>query len=327
MDDAAPFRVGWEEWVGLPDLGLPAHEGQGRHRRPDLGAARLRHRALRPGAPRPRCASRAPDPGAHGPLHPLLGRRSSTGARSRARTARPSCATSSAPTSRSAIARWPIEITLTDRGAMTYRMLLGRQALGEDVVVTPARKLLPAAARLRGLLTRPRARERAVAGAAHRRAQPRGAQLFHPPLVAEGERRGHVVEVIDTARCYMAINALAPEVHYDGKRLPRYDAVIPRIGASSPPTAPPSSASSRPSGTYCVNGSDGITASRDKLHAHQILARHRIGMPTTAFANSPKDTDNLIGLVGKRAADREAAGIRRKARASCWPRRRRRRNR
>ena len=51
-------------------------------------------------------------------------------------------------------------------------------------------------------------------------------------------------------------------------------------------------------GTYCVNGSAGITASRDKLHAHQLLARHKIGMPRTAFAASPKDTSNLIGLVG-----------------------------
>ena len=64
-------------------------------------------------------------------------------------------------------------------------------------------------------------------------------------LVTEGEKRGHAIEVIDTTRCYMAINALAPEVHYDGARLPRYDAVIPRIGASSPPMAPPCCASSR----------------------------------------------------------------------------------
>jgi ribosomal protein S6--L-glutamate ligase len=28
------------------------------------------------------------------------------------------------------------------------------------------------------------------------------------------------------------------------------------------------------------------------------MARHRIGMPNTAFASSPKDTDSLIGLVG-----------------------------
>ncbi len=51
-------------------------------------------------------------------------------------------------------------------------------------------------------------------------------------------------------------------------------------------------------GTFCVNGSYSITASRDKLHAHQILARHKIGMPMTAFAYSPKDTRNLIDLVG-----------------------------
>ena len=49
----------------------------------------------------------------------------------------------------------------------------------------------------------------------------------HARIVHEGEERGHSVEVIDTTRCYMAINAMAPEVHYDGKRLPRYDAVIP----------------------------------------------------------------------------------------------------
>lgn|GEM_PF-4497630 len=33
--------------------------------------------------------------------------------------------------------RWPIELTLTHRGGMACRMLLGRQALGEDVVVSP----------------------------------------------------------------------------------------------------------------------------------------------------------------------------------------------
>ena len=103
--------------------------------------------------------------------------------------------------------------------------------------------------------------------------------------------------VIDTTRCYMAINALAPEVHYDGKRLPRYDAVIPRIGASVTSYGTAVIRQFESIGTYCVNGSEGITASRDKLHAHQILARNRIGMPMTAFAASPKDTDNLIGLV------------------------------
>ena len=33
---------------------------------------------------------------------------------------------------------WPIEVTLTNRDAMSYRMLLGRQAIGDGVLVDPA---------------------------------------------------------------------------------------------------------------------------------------------------------------------------------------------
>ena len=194
--------------------------------------------------------------------------------------------------------RWPIELTLTHRGGMACRMLLGRQALGEDVVVSPGesfcqprlshdvyhtdelRQVAPARALRIAVLSR----------------EPHTCSTTR--LVVEGEARGHVVEVIDTARCYMALDALAPDLHDDGARLPRFDAVIPRIGASVTSYGTAVIRQFETIGTYCVNGSDGITASRDKLHAHQILARHRIGMPTTAFAASPKDTNNLISLVG-----------------------------
>ena len=117
-------------------------------------------------------------------------------------------------------------------------------------------------------------------------------------LIAEGQARGHTVEKIDTSRCYMAINAMSPEVHYDGARLPRFDAIIPRIGSSITPYGTSVVRQFETLGTYCLNGSQGITASRDKLHSHQLMARHKIGMPNTAFANSPKDTDSLINLVG-----------------------------
>ncbi|MEM9032913.1 MAG: RimK family alpha-L-glutamate ligase, partial [Pseudomonadota bacterium] len=79
---------------------------------------------------------------------------------------------------------------------------------------------------------------------------------------------------------------------------PRYDAVIPRIGATITAYGTAVIRQFETIGTYCVNGSAGITASRDKLHAHQVLASNKIGMPSTAFAASPKDTGNLIGLVG-----------------------------
>jgi len=51
-------------------------------------------------------------------------------------------------------------------------------------------------------------------------------------LVEAGQQRGHEVVVIDTLRAYMNIASHKPQIHYRGKPLDGFDAVIPRIGAS-----------------------------------------------------------------------------------------------
>ena len=51
-------------------------------------------------------------------------------------------------------------------------------------------------------------------------------------LVEVARARGHQVEVLDTLRCYMNIASHNPSIHYEGRELESYDAVIPRIGAS-----------------------------------------------------------------------------------------------
>ncbi|MHA7872984.1 MAG: 30S ribosomal protein S6--L-glutamate ligase, partial [Hyphococcus sp.] len=112
------------------------------------------------------------------------------------------------------------------------------------------------------------------------------------------EARGHVVEAIDTSRCYMRIGGVKPEIHYDGRVLPYYDAIIPRVGASLTAYGLAVLRQFASTGAYCLNSPEGIGASRDKLLAHQLLANAGIGMPVTTFANSPKDTKGLIELAG-----------------------------
>lgn len=118
-------------------------------------------------------------------------------------------------------------------------------------------------------------------------------------LIEAAEARGHGVHVIDVLRCYMSIVPLHPEIHYRGRKLSGFDAVIPRIGASVTFYGTAVVRQFEMMGTYSMNESVAITRSRDKLRAHQLLARHGIGMPVTGFAHSPDDTHDLLSLVGK----------------------------
>ncbi|MGJ8603973.1 MAG: 30S ribosomal protein S6--L-glutamate ligase [Marivita sp.] len=294
--DDAPLTFGWEEWVSLPNLGLPAIRAK-----VDTGA---RTSALH--AADIEVFGSASKPRVRFAVHPIPGREDLMIPCSAPIVDRRDITSSNGETeSRYVIASqlsvggqmWDIEITLTDRGTMSNRMLLGRQALKDHVNIVPSERFYQPELDFDVYHT-PKMRKIAPNRALRIAVLSRENNYSTDRLVEEGEGRGHSVEVIDTARCYMAINAMAPEVYYDGKRLPRYDAVIPRIGASITPYGTAVVRQFESIGTYVVNGSTGITSSRDKLHAHQILARHRIGMPPTAFANSPKDTSNLIGLVG-----------------------------
>ena len=117
-------------------------------------------------------------------------------------------------------------------------------------------------------------------------------------LVEAAELRGHSVRVVDVLRCYMNIVPHSPEIHYRGRKLERFDAVIPRIGASVTFYGTAVVRQVEMMGGYCVNESVAITRSRDKLRTLQLLARRGIGLPPTGFAHAPDDTQALIKLVG-----------------------------
>jgi ribosomal protein S6--L-glutamate ligase len=117
-------------------------------------------------------------------------------------------------------------------------------------------------------------------------------------LVEAGLKRGHDIYVIDPLRCYMNISVHNPEIHYKGRKLEEFDAVIPRIGQSVTFYATAVLRQFEMIGVYPLNESVAIGRARDKLRSLQLLARKGIGMPVTGFAHSPDDTDDLLAIAG-----------------------------
>lgn len=117
-------------------------------------------------------------------------------------------------------------------------------------------------------------------------------------LVEEARKRGHMVRVIDTLRCYMNITSQKSSIHFKGETLSDFDAVIPRIGASITFYGAAVVRQFEMLGVFSINESVAITRSRDKLRALQLLSRKGIGLPITSFAHSPDDIPDLIKMVG-----------------------------
>jgi ribosomal protein S6--L-glutamate ligase len=127
----------------------------------------------------------------------------------------------------------------------------------------------------------------------------RNPKLYSTSRLVEASReRGHDVRVIDYLRCYMDITAHRPQVIFRGERLTDVQAVIPRIGASRTFYGCAVVRQFEMQGVFCVNESQAITRSRDKLRSLQLLARSGIGLPVTGFAHSTKDVDGLISVAG-----------------------------
>ncbi len=110
--------------------------------------------------------------------------------------------------------------------------------------------------------------------------------------------RGHQVKVLDTLRFAIDLSNDEPDLQFRGRRLSQYDAVLPRIGASITYFGTAVVRQFEQMDVYTPNTATGITNSRDKLRATQILSRHQIDMPATAFVRNRADVIPAIKMVG-----------------------------
>jgi len=117
-------------------------------------------------------------------------------------------------------------------------------------------------------------------------------------LVEAARRRGHEVQVHDTLKFSIFLEQEQPDLFYQNEVLPRVDAVIPRIGASITFYGLAVLRQFEQMGVCCANSSSAIARSRDKLQAMQILSRHDIGIPPTAFVRDKGEILSAIRRVG-----------------------------
>src|SRR6516162_8483888 len=116
-------------------------------------------------------------------------------------------------------------------------------------------------------------------------------------LVDAARRRGHEPEVLDTLQFDIRLSRRSPELYYQGEPVGPVDAVIPRIGASITFFGLAVVRQFEMMGVYCLNESQAIARSRDKLRSLQLLSRHDIGLPPTVYTRQAEHVPDCIGRV------------------------------
>jgi ribosomal protein S6--L-glutamate ligase len=117
-------------------------------------------------------------------------------------------------------------------------------------------------------------------------------------LVLAARARDHRVDVIDPLDLQMVVARGRPNLCYAGGRLPRYDVVMPRIGAKVTRYGAAVVALFEEAGVPVLNGSRAIALARDKVGSLIGLATQRLRVPRTVAMRGLVGVDEALELVG-----------------------------
>lgn len=195
---------------------------------------------------------------------------------------------------------WEVEITLSNRDTMGYRMLLGREAMNNRFLVDPEKSFCfgdKTEKELKKLYTKPKVCKREGYKILLLASNP---NLYsNKRLMEAAEDRGHQIRFVNIEQCYINVNLSAPKVFYrGGEILHEVDAVIPRIRPSLTYYGCVVLRHFEFTGAFCLNTAEAISKSRDKLWTLQVFSEKYINIPVTGFAHSPQDTESVIQMVG-----------------------------
>lgn len=286
-----PFVLGWEEWLALPELDLPAIKAK-----IDTGARTSALAAVSveeigtEARPRVRFVVR-PIPGRDDVevtcVADVIDRRDVT--------------SSNGETEPRYVIRtmvrmggreWPIEVSLADRGSMAYRMLLGRQAVKDDMFVDPATSFRQPQLSYRAYGAAVRS-ERATRPLTIALLSRRPENASNRRLVRQAELRGHAMPVIDRRRLSLFIAAEEPAILVNGLPLEPPDAVIFRAGKSPSHFSLAIVRQMELLGALPLTPADALGKAGDAIVMRQLLAG--AGIPVPEVAVNPKDLTRTAG--------------------------------
>jgi len=109
-------------------------------------------------------------------------------------------------------------------------------------------------------------------------------------LLQEAKKARIQCDVIHPLECQLIIDGPHSRILVGSEPIPRYDAILPRIGTSITDYGLAVVKQFETLGTRAVNTSQAIAESRDKLRSLQILTEAGLSVPTTVLTRSQRGT-------------------------------------
>jgi ribosomal protein S6--L-glutamate ligase len=117
-------------------------------------------------------------------------------------------------------------------------------------------------------------------------------------LIEAATERGHEVHVIDHLHCNIEIDHSGPALFYRDAYLTDFDAIIPRIGASTSFYGTAVVRQFEMMNVFCAVSSRAIVHTRDKLRSLQLLSNKGVGLPKTVFTNYSRNVEHVLESAG-----------------------------
>tara|TARA_R110001592_G_scaffold3525_36_gene20309 strand:- start:12120 stop:13043 length:924 start_codon:yes stop_codon:yes gene_type:complete len=118
-------------------------------------------------------------------------------------------------------------------------------------------------------------------------------------LLEAGKERGHDMRLLHLMHCSLTVCLNAPEVYYKGQPISQeIDLIIPRIDTPHTEYGLTILRQFQSMHIFSSDTARALELGRNKLRCVQRLLKENVPFPTTGFAHSKEDFDNIIKTVG-----------------------------